>query len=95
MPDKSISIEVAFGTAKHQELVSIEVSSGTTIAEAVTASGLPELFPDEKIESMTKGIWSQVKPDSYLVCEGDRIEIYRPLVTDAKGARRKRARKSE
>jgi putative ubiquitin-RnfH superfamily antitoxin RatB of RatAB toxin-antitoxin module len=37
------------------------------------------------------GVFSRKKPLEYVLKEGDRIEIYRPLLADPKEIRRKRA----
>ena len=45
----------------------------------------------EKIAKRQVGVFGQLRePDALLKC-GDRVEIYRPLVMDAKSARRYRA----
>jgi len=36
-------------------------------------------------------VWNEVKPRDYVVQSGDRVQIYRSLITNAKDARRQRA----
>lgn len=92
MSDK-INIEVAYATTERQKIIKLEVDSGTTIIDAVRQSGITDVFPDLDIETASFGIWSKVKPASTVILDGQRIEIYRPLLVDPKESRRKRAEK--
>lgn len=87
-------IEIAFGTREAQRLMKLSVPEGTTIADVVRISQLPALFPAVNFEELSKGIWSEPRPDDHVVGQGDRVEIYRPLEMDPKTARRKRAENS-
>jgi putative ubiquitin-RnfH superfamily antitoxin RatB of RatAB toxin-antitoxin module len=40
--------------------------------------------------AVATGVWGKVRPQHYLLREGDRIEFYRPLQADPKQARRAR-----
>jgi len=86
-----ITIEVAYALPEQQWLLEEKVPAGTTVGEALEKSLIHEYVPDLKIERV--GIWSKpVKMDQVLQ-EGDRIEIYRPLLVDPKARRRKEAQK--
>ena len=39
-------VEVVYARADAQDLIALEVDAGMTAAEAVSASGLPERFPE-------------------------------------------------
>lgn len=61
-----------------------------------------DTFPEIDIANARMGIFGQAlgtkglnPPESYLLHPGDRVEIYRPLTSDPKDARRKRAEKSK
>lgn len=71
---------------------SLTVEASCTVALAIRRSGLLTEFPEIDLGTARVGIFSrQVKLDT-LVKDGDRIEIYRPLIIDPKQARRLRAR---
>ena len=90
MNDK-IDIEVVYALPDKQTLLKQQVSAGTTVLEAVQASGILEKYPQIDIATSKVGIFGKlVKPDTVLR-EKDRIEIYRPLIADPKEVRRKRA----
>lgn len=60
--------------------------------QSVIASGVAQAHPEIDLDTADFGIWSErVTPDS-LVRDGDRVEIYRPLVADPKQVRQQRAR---
>ncbi|HBZ17356.1 RnfH family protein [Pantoea sp. NPDC088449] len=92
MPD--ISVEVVYALPDKQYLRSIKVAEGTTVEQAINASGLLSLRKDIDLNSNKVGIYSRpVKPGD-VVQDGDRIEIYRPLIADPKELRRQRAERS-
>ena len=86
-----VAIEVVFATASKQVLKSVDVRSGATAAEAVTASQLQTEFPEIEFAECKLGNWGHLIDASYVVSAGDRIEIYRELVSDPRDARRRLA----
>ena len=84
-------IEVAYATAEKQLIVECRVEAGTPPREAVRASGIDRHFPDLDLENSDLGVFGKVIADDYELQEGDRIEIYRPLIADPKEIRRQRA----
>lgn len=93
--NKWISIEVAYATPDAQKIIAIEVPEQTTIEEAITISRIVTFFPEINLTSQNVGIFSQRRNLSDQVKEGDRIEIYRPLLIDPKEARRHKAKKNK
>jgi len=87
-----IRIEVAYATPDKQSLLSLEVPPGCTVAEAIGLSGIREEFPDMEQDPKMVGIFSRKVSLDYELREGDRVEIYRPLLADPKEMRKKRAR---
>jgi putative ubiquitin-RnfH superfamily antitoxin RatB of RatAB toxin-antitoxin module len=87
-----MEIEVAYATADKQTLLSLEVPPGCTVAEAIGLSGIREVFPDMELDPKTVGIFSRKVSMDHELKEGDRVEIYRPLVADPKEMRKQRAR---
>lgn len=95
MTNQIITIEVAYATPKRQHILSCQVPKDTTLADAAAQSGITDVFPDLDLETVEFGIWGKVKPAKTVVEDGQRIEIYRPLIADPKESRRKRAKKKE
>ena len=86
-----IRVEVVLAMPERQELVVLEVTVGTTLAEAITLSGLPEMFEGFELDLSNVGIFGRKASPDQLLIEGDRVEIYRPLIADPKEVRRQRA----
>ena len=88
---RNISVEVVLAMPDRQELVALEVAEGSTLADAITESGLPEMFEGFEVDPSRVGIFSQKASLDQVLRDGDRVEIYRPLIVDPKEARRQRA----
>ena len=71
----------------------VEVPEGGSVRDAVRASGWPEATRGQDVSGLDVGVWGRRCTLDEPVREGDRVEIYRPLVVDPKVARRERFRK--
>jgi putative ubiquitin-RnfH superfamily antitoxin RatB of RatAB toxin-antitoxin module len=80
-----VRVVVAFAAPGVAAIVEVTVGNGSTVADAVAASGIAQ-----PINAAYAIFGQRAAPDTPLV-EGDRIEITRPLVADAKAVRRARA----
>jgi putative ubiquitin-RnfH superfamily antitoxin RatB of RatAB toxin-antitoxin module len=70
----------------------LELPPGSTVLQALEASGLRAQFPQVDLQSAPAGIWGRKAHLEHGLREGDRVEIYRPLKVDPKLARRERFR---
>ncbi|MBT3457617.1 MAG: RnfH family protein [Thiotrichales bacterium] len=84
-------VEVAYALAEKQSLISIEVEKGTTLKEAVEASGILDTFEEIDLSKDRVGIFSKFATLETVLREKDRVEIYRPLIADPKQVRKERA----
>ena len=87
----AIHVEVVLAMPERQELRSIEMTAGSTVAEAVLKSGLPDLFEGFELDLNRLGIFGHKVSAEQVLQDGDRVEIYRPLIADPKEVRRQRA----
>ncbi|UZE28442.1 RnfH family protein [Pseudomonas asplenii] len=96
MAESSVAIEVVYAEVGRQCLLDVSVPAGTTLRAAVGLSGMAEQFPEADLSACPLGIFGKVvnDPEVRVVAEGDRIEIYRPLLADPKEVRRLRAQKA-
>jgi putative ubiquitin-RnfH superfamily antitoxin RatB of RatAB toxin-antitoxin module len=90
-----INIEVVYALPEKQFLLSVKVAEGSTIEDAIVASGILSLRDDIDLKKNKVGIYSRPAKLSDTIQDGERIEIYRPLLADPKELRRKRAEKSK
>ncbi|MEW8337331.1 MAG: RnfH family protein [Candidatus Thiodiazotropha sp.] len=86
-----MKFEVAFGTLDEQALLTVESAEPLTAKQAIEASGILERFPEIDLKTNKIGIFGKATKLDALLSEGDRVEIYRPLIADPKEARKKRA----
>lgn len=89
---KSLRVEVVYALPSGQALVSVEVEDGATVAEAIERSGIVSRFPEIVRPTSLVGIFGKRTTLAARVRDGDRVEIYRPLIVDPKEARRAKAR---
>lgn len=86
-----LEVEVVYATPGRQARYALRVEEGTTLADAIRASGVLEAFPEIDFAHNRVGIFGMLAKSSDVLRDGDRIEIYRPLSADPKEARRERA----
>lgn len=96
MPPKQdiLQVSVAYAEESDGAWLSVEVPDGATVREAIEHSGILERFPHIDLDSQKVGIFGKVTQLENPVQEGDRVEIYRPIIADPKTVRR-RAREGD
>lgn len=92
---KEIHIEVAYALPERQFIVPLVVERGTNIEEAIIESGLLERRKEIDLAVNRVGIFSRLAKLTDELQDGDRVEIYRPLLADPKEIRRRRAERSK
>ena len=88
-----LDVEVAYAKPELQVIVAFQMPENATVAEAISASGLLERFPEIDSTDIKTGIFGSVCNSDQPLKQGDRVEIYRLLLHDPKEARRQRAAK--
>lgn len=89
----TFSIQVCYALPDSQTLIDLDVAAGTTVAQALRASGMVERHREIDITTQKVGIFGKVTTLDHPLQAGDRIEIYRPLTVDPKVARARRVAK--
>jgi putative ubiquitin-RnfH superfamily antitoxin RatB of RatAB toxin-antitoxin module len=85
-----IAVEVVLALPERTLLRRLALAEGATVADAIAAA---DLGGDEAlVDSRRLGIFGKRVPPEQPLRDGDRVEIYRPLLLDPKEARRRRAR---
>ena len=74
-----------------EDAVALELRPGATAADAVRASGLLQRHPEIGLGRHRIGIYGRVVAKQAPLADGDRVEVYRPLLVEPKEARRRRA----
>lgn len=93
MSGERVQVEVVYARKERQELIVVTLPAGATALEAIEASGIRAVFPEIDLTHQDVGVFGRVlkDPAHHEVAEGDRVEIYRPLIIDPKDARASRA----
>lgn len=86
-----INIIIAYATPEKQVETPLQVEPSCTVAVAIKRSGILEQFAEIPYPDIQVGIFSRKVSLDASISEGDRIEIYRPLIWTPMQARRKRA----
>ena len=87
-----IRVSVVDADSQRQIVREIEVAADATVDDAIRASGILGECPREFSPAGIGIFGCRVSADMHLR-DGDRIELYRPLLVDPKEARRRRAKK--
>lgn len=90
-----INIEVVYADDKQQAVIAMEIESNIKVIDAIQRSGILEQFPKINLSRHKVGIFSKMVSLDTILNDGDRIEIYRPLLIDPKQARKHRALKQK
>jgi len=88
---ESLSIEIAYALPQKQELVQLKLPAGSTVQQAIEASGLKQKHPEIDLAKNKVGVFGKLSKLDTPLRDRDRVEIYRPLIADPKEVRKKRA----
>jgi len=87
---RHVRVSVAWASPRAQGVVEVDLPPGSTLADAVSASGALERAGVEPAKA-GYAIFGQTARPGTPLADGDRVEITRPLVADPKAVRRDRA----
>ena len=88
-----VRVAIAFSpTAGRAFETTLELPAPATALDAIRASGLLQRHPALGLGEPLIGIWGRACAPDTVLGDGDRVEIYRPLLRDPNEARRLRAR---
>lgn len=90
-----LQVEVVYALADEQITRPLRLDPGATVRQAIDASNLLASRPEIDIDKAGVGIWGQRVTQDHVLRDGDRVEVYRPLIADPKVSRRERARPSK
>jgi hypothetical protein len=72
-----------------QDVVEVQLEEGASLARALAAAGVSERHPGIALDRV--GVWGRRRDPAFVLREGDRVEVYRPVRADAKAMRVARA----
>ena len=93
--ENSLRVEVAYALPDQQVLIPLGVEQGATLEQAIIRSGVLEQFPAIDLAHSAVGVWGKAAKLDTPLRDGDRVEIYRPLIADPKAVRKQRAQQGK
>ena len=84
-----MKIGIAYALPQRQVWFNVELPDGATIKDAIDRSGILNQFPEIDLEKNKVGIYGKVSKLDAVLNDGDRVEIYRPIICDPKTVPRK------
>lgn len=87
----TINVEVVYARRERQDVVPLRLPAGSTLEQALKASGLVERYPEIDFATGKFGIYGKLAKLDTVLRDRDRVEIYRPLIADPKEVRKQRA----
>jgi hypothetical protein len=88
-----IRLEIVYAQPQYSIVKALNIREGALIADALAAAAADEAFRGVDLANCAVGIFGRVAPRDQMLKDGDRLEIYRPLLEEPKLARRKRVSK--
>ncbi|CAH0529351.1 RnfH family protein [Vibrio hippocampi] len=70
---------VIYALPEEQFWKQLTLDAPATLLSAITESGVLNLYPEIDLNLSKVGVFGKVKPLDSELCEGDRVEIYRPI----------------
>jgi putative ubiquitin-RnfH superfamily antitoxin RatB of RatAB toxin-antitoxin module len=82
---------VVYARADRQWELPVQLPAGASLRDAVRCSGLLALAPELDGAALDLGVYNRRSHADAPLRDGDRVEVYRPLLVDPMVARRLRA----
>ncbi len=88
---EQMTVEIAYATPEEQVLRVLQVPLGATVQQLLQQIAADAPFAQLDLDAHKVGVFGQVCDRQRVLVAGDRLELYRPLLIDAKAARLLRA----
>ncbi|MBF9002977.1 MULTISPECIES: RnfH family protein [Vibrio] len=75
-----MKVSVVYALPSEQVWLPINVPDDATVLTAIHQSKILEVFPDIDLQAQKVGVFGKVSPLTHELKNGDRVEIYRPLI---------------
>ena len=92
VPYSVITVSVVYALPDAATEIVVDVPPQSTVGDALDRSRIAARHPEFDFAACAVGIFGRNVDRDHVLVQGDRIEVYRPLLADPKESRRKRAR---
>jgi hypothetical protein len=90
-----IRVLVVCAEAGRHTRIDLEVEAGCLAGEALNRSGILAMHPDIDASACGIGIFGREVARDCRLCDGDRVEVLRPLLEDPRERRRRLAKQAK
>lgn len=90
-PQATLNVEVCYAHGSGVWRRAVAVPEGANVGDALDESGFRQEFPGVDPVQAGLGVYGVKCDMQHVLHDGDRVEVYRPLVFDPKESRRRRA----
>lgn len=84
-----MNVGIAYDNGKKQVWLKLEVPDGSTVRDVIDLSKLLEQFPEIDLQSQKVGIFGRATKLDAVVTDGNRVEVYRPIIADPETVERR------
>lgn len=84
-----MKVGVFYASATRHANLTVNLADGATVQDAIEKSGILKQFPEIDLATQKAGVYGKLVKLDAAVADGDRVEIYRPIVCDPKAVKRK------
>jgi uncharacterized protein len=89
--DRFLTIQIIYAEPARVWHKTLQLAAGSTVGQAIAISQFAQNNPAYPHDNLKVGIFGQQCDTDRLLIDGDRVEVYRPLVFDPMESRRRRA----
>ena len=75
-----MQVSIAYVGPMNRTWLELQVEEECTVSDALARSGLLDRYPEIDLKRMKVGIYGKFTKLDSLLREGDRVEIYRPII---------------
>jgi len=91
-PPEQVAIEIVYAQPQRAIVKSLMMAQGSRVGDALAQAARDAEFFGVDLANAPVGIFGKLAGREQALKDGDRIEIYRPLMEEPKAARRTRSR---
>lgn len=84
-----MNVSVVYAETERQSWIAVTLAEGQTVIDAIHKSGILERFPVINLATQKVGIFGKLAKLEASLSEGDRVEIYMPIIADPKTVSRR------
>jgi putative ubiquitin-RnfH superfamily antitoxin RatB of RatAB toxin-antitoxin module len=82
-------VGIAYADKFKQTWLKLDMPDGSTVRDAILRSGLLNQFPEIDLDRNQVGIFGKITRLDAHLADGNRVEIYRPIIADPETVERR------